>query len=376
MNSFDFENTKKEWTLQLRREFEEICFHFRVPLKIPFIHIVDLKSRWGSWESQTRTLSIATRLITDYSWSTVLQVFKHEIAHQYVDEIIAIQEDPHGPSFKQACEILGVEKWAQKSEIHSSVLLADLSHPSKSPEEEALLRRIERLLALSQSTNEHEALAAMNKVSELHEKYKISQLSLESSDEFKTHIIDHKVRRLASFHGSLASILINYFSVHVVFSSLYDKDTQSSHKIIEILGRPESVQLAEYVYWFLYNTLKVLWKQYKERTNVQGVAAKNTYYLGVLKGFDNKMQNSKKERTEQITLASNEKSLVRLEQKRLDDYLKSRHPRLHTARSTRRTCNAKIFQDGVVKGKDLCIHEGLKASKSGAAMKFLDWPRS
>lgn len=362
---------KKAWTLQLYSEYDDICFRHRVRLQKPLIRIMDFQSRWGHWDSESRTLAIATRLITEHSWPVVLEVFKHEIAHQYVDEALGIP-DLHGSHFKEACERLGVEKWAQKAEIHTSQL-SELQS-SKRSEENALFRRIERLLALAQSTNEHEALAAMNKVSELHEKYQIDQLKLEEAEEFHTLCIDHKLRRLPSYHGILASILTSYFSVKVIFSSLYDKEKMCEHKVLEILGRAENTKLAEYVYWYLYNMLNILWIQYQEKNKVQGLAAKNTYYSGVLNGFESKMRVSRKERTQRTKIASNEKSLIVLEQKRLEDYVHFKHPRLHTMRSVQRRSNAKIYEDGIARGRELSIHDGLNTSK-GATMKYLERSR-
>jgi len=367
----DLENFKKVWTVQLYREFDDICFRFRLPLQRPLIRVMDFTSRWGHWDADTRTLALASRLITDNSWAHVLEIFKHELAHQYVDEVLGLF-DQHGMHFKHACEKLGVEAWAQKAEVHSADLLSTLSKPVPNPEQEALFRKIERLLALARSSNEHEAVAAMNKVSELHEKYHLAQLKTDQLEEFTTVVIDHKLRRLPSFHGILSSILTSYFSVRVIFSTLYDKEKLSEFKVIEILGRVDDVQLAEYVYWFLFNTMDILWSHYQEQTKSRGLAAKNSYYLGVLNGFETKMKESKKSRSTQTHLASQEKSLIALGEKRLDEYAHYKHPRLHTVRSTQTGRNSKIFQDGIAKGKELTIHSGIKDSKPGDKMKLLN----
>ena len=357
----------KSWTKQLYAEFDDICFRYRASLLRPLIRIEQLESRWGSWDSQTRTITLSSRLIQDYDWSVVVEVFKHEMAHQYVDEVLGVS-DAHGPAFKSACRQLGVEAWAQRAEVHTEGSLFQVRDPQVKDEERGILRKIERLLALAESSNENEAAAAMNKVSELYEKYQVEQLRLESKEDFQSLVIDHKVKRLASFHGSIASILTSYFSVKVIFSTRYDKDSLCEFKVLEILGRRENVQLAEYVYWYLVNTLKLLWENYQRAQDVRGLAARNSYYLGVLSGFEKKMRESRKQRSHQRR-GDAEKALLLVEEGRLNEYLSFRHPRLHSIKSYQRTGNQKIYQDGVDRGKDLSIHSGVK---SGASMRYLD----
>ncbi len=366
----NLEELKKLWTQQLYVEYDAICFRYKLRLEKPLLRILDLSSRWGHWDPLTRTIALATRLITEHSWMTVLEVFKHEIAHQYVEEFWGHSEQ-HGPYFLRACEQLGVEKWAQRSEIHTCPQLDTSGQGSIDPNDEALLRRVERLLALSQSANEHEALAAMNKVAELHEKYQIARLKVAEQEDFMTLVIDHKLARLPSFHANLASILMNSFPVHVIFSSLYDPQKDCTYKVLEILGSAQNVKLADYVYWFLFHQLRLLWQVYQSTHPVKGIAARNSYYLGILNGFSEQLAKSRKSRLQDRDLPPEERTLIVLGEERLDRYLSFRHPRLHTTRSTQRSRYANIYHDGIAKGKQLKIHQGLNDVQSGAHMKRL-----
>lgn len=356
----DHEYSKKLWTLQLYKEFEGICFLRRIKMQKPLIKIMDFSSRLGHWDSSTRTLALATRLILENEWKLVLEILKHEMAHQYVEEILKTS-DQHGPAFQKACDVLAVEKWARKAEIHSLTNLEFLVGKSRQEAEEGILRRVQRLLALTQSTNEHEALAAMKKVIELQEKYQLDLMRVARTDEFDSLLIEHKLKRLPAFHSRLASILINYFSVQVVFTTLYDKGRMCVFQAIEILGRHENVKIAEYVYWYLYNTLYMLWLQYQNMSGAKGLSAKLTYYLGVLKGFEEKLHEQKYKGSE-VKNQSNEqeKSLIKKEEKLLDRFMKEKYPRLHSKKTYQRSSDRSIFNDGFSKGKTLEIHPGIK----------------
>ncbi len=365
------ESLKKLWTQQLYKEFDNICYRYRVGIRPPLIRIMDFSSRWGHWDAETRTLALATRLIAENSWDAVIEILKHEMAHQIVSELWG-KDDQHGADFKKACNCLGVEAWAQKAEVHTIPSLSLLKNRKISEEEEALMRRVNRLLALTRSSNEHEAIAAMNKVTELYEKYNVSKIQEEHTEELTTLIIDHKLKRLASYHAHLASILSGYFPVCVIFSSLYDKQKLCEFKVIEILGKPEHVQIAEYVYWYLLNNLKALWSNYQELTNTKGLTAKNSYYLGVLKGFEEKLRKSQDTNTQQTPPILDKSLIVKESERRLKEYVKHKHPSLHTTSLYRRNRHSGIYADGLTKGKQINIHEGLKHKPKGGDMKFLD----
>jgi len=74
---------------------------------------------------------------------------KHEMAHQFVHEVLGEQEAPHGPAFRATCARLGIDQRA-----------GGLPQPAQSADQRRLLERVHKLLALAQSDNQHEAEAA------------------------------------------------------------------------------------------------------------------------------------------------------------------------------------------------------------------------
>jgi len=100
---------RRKWVHQLRVEFKQICSWYRISLAAPAFRISDSAATLGSWNPETRTICISSTLINEYSWDAVINVLKHEMAHQYIHEFLGRgMEQPHGLTFSETCEKLGV----------------------------------------------------------------------------------------------------------------------------------------------------------------------------------------------------------------------------------------------------------------------------
>ena len=100
---------RRKWLYQLQSEFKQICSWHGISLAVPAFRVSDSSTTLGSWHPVTRTISISSTLINEYSWDAVINVLKHEMAHLYVHEYLGKgMEEPHGPSFAEACKKLGV----------------------------------------------------------------------------------------------------------------------------------------------------------------------------------------------------------------------------------------------------------------------------
>ena len=147
------------WRRQLAQEYRQLCWLYRVRLRLPLFEIREGQSRAGSWSPGLDTLSLASWLIRDHSWDVVLEVLKHEMSHQYVQQVMGRGEElPHGPAFQEACDRLGVHPEFRAAQ---GAIPRLLSKEGQKPG--AMLSRVEKLFALAQSANVHEAALAMEK---------------------------------------------------------------------------------------------------------------------------------------------------------------------------------------------------------------------
>ena len=74
--------------------------HFRGRMRRPVFALSD-GARLGAWIGERRTLELSRALVLEQAWSVVREVCKHEMAHQFVDEVLQIHDQTaHGPAFE------------------------------------------------------------------------------------------------------------------------------------------------------------------------------------------------------------------------------------------------------------------------------------
>ena len=72
----------------------------------------------------------------------LVEVLKHEMAHQFVDEVLGVHDEPdHGPVFRQVCDERGIDARAAGA-------------PDADRARDHVLDRIAKLLALAGSPND------------------------------------------------------------------------------------------------------------------------------------------------------------------------------------------------------------------------------
>jgi hypothetical protein len=348
----DLDKIKTKWTLQLYKEYENLCYHYKLSLDPVVIFVSSSSTCLGSWCSLIRTITISYDLILNNNWAVVIEVLKHEMAHQYACEIFYYQGS-HGREFLQACDLLMVEPWARKASIN----LEDYKDykNNKLDKLSTVLRRAKKLLALTSSCNENEARIALQKVKELS-----CDSTLLFENNFSTVVINHNLKKTKPEQASISGILSRFFSVKVVYSFLYNSTSLREERVLEITAETAKVEIAEYVYWYLLNHTEILWREHKEKTKEKGLRSKNEFIDGVLSGFSQKLQEK--------SVASNisqEKSLVIIENnKKLDNFMKKKYPKLHTTYSNTKDRSNETYRAGHTKGINLSLHHGVKTSKT------------
>lgn len=365
------------WLKQLYVEFDNICFQFRLKLRKPVIEIRDLKSQWGQWDPLHRTLSLSRHLIQAHSWQHVQGVFKHELAHLYVTEVMG-GDSGHGSEFQRACDALGLADEYRGSGLDLGEPLRTWQEVSEVPEEEAIvLRKVEKLLAMTESSNENEAFLAMARVQELIGKYNLEAALNRKKNRYVSLVINHKKQKIDRLQRMIGGILTGYYFVDIVFSDLYDAQQNVTHKTMEILGTEQNVLMAEYVYGFLRQQTNSLWENYRTHHSLKGAAPKMSFQVGVIAGFKKKLDLL--ERRSAPTLANTHprndslepnshngsSELVKFNDPGLKKFVRSRFPRLTSVTSGGRVVG-EHYESGRVQGERIVVHAGLSRGGSAA----------
>ena len=364
----DFSPYYPLWGRQLLAEFANINWQYGLALKTPLFEITESDRQYGCWQGGTRVISISTRLITGHSWDITCQILKHEMAHQICSELFFEDDGGHGPIFHKACDLLGLPAPYRLAagDLPESVAL-DPATNQQTEQGRQFIRRIGKLLALAGSANEHEAALAMEKAGQLMARHNLRHIQEDLHSEFASLIINSKSKRLERWQQKICAILLHFFYVRVVTASLYDPLTDTHHKTIEIFGRQENVAIAEYCYAFLAGQLASLWQQNRARISSKGLRARNSYYLGLLQGFYDKLlaqqtltARPRPEKREAEGVAdTNMAVLIQAEETALDRFVGMRFPRLRRRSGSGAMIYRDTYELGLTDGERIVLHKGV-----------------
>ena len=368
------------WSIQLNRDYDRINWAYRLKLVKPPIVVVETSSYWGQWDPLNRELKISANVISNHPWPVVIEILKHEIAHQLTTDRLGL-DDGHGPHFQKFCELLGLDPRFRRSkvgldltEIQIGASLLQHSQPSMDAEDR-LLAKVARLLSLAQSSEEHEALRAMEKVSEHYERYNLERLQNRLKSRHSFVIIPLNSKKVSTTTALICSILGEHFFVEPILSDQYCAKANEHFKTIEIYGEEANLKMAEYVFYFLKNQCDQLW----ENALKKGLFKKThrrSFQLGLLHGFNKKLDLSRKQRHKGPHSSFVSKNLVALEEDiELFGFIKSKHPRLQRRQRKTHRIDHHAYSQGEREGHQLVLRGGIenRSESSSSGSRFLPW---
>jgi hypothetical protein len=321
---------------------------FRRKLKGASIALTDAGSRLGRWVPEVRAIEIGRRLVLEHPWGAVVEVLKHEMAHQYVHEVLGKHdESAHGPAFREVCGRLGIDGSAAGLPTTGAA----------SAEDAPLLERIARLLALAQSSNVHEAQAAMNAAQRLMLKHNLESVADRRRSGYGFRHLGTPTGRVGEAERLLGAILGKHFFVEVIWVPVYRPLEGKRGSVLEVCGTPANLEMAAYVHSFLLHTADHLWRDHKRARRIRGDRDRRTYLAGVMVGFLEKLDAQRTESTEQ--------GLVWVGDAELDGFFKRRHPRVVHIRhaGNRRTA---AHAEGRAAGRRIVLHKPVGEGPSGS----------
>lgn len=373
--------TQLSWQRQLLQEHEQICRYYRLHLPTPLL-VVDEDSgqrpgcgRAGSWCATPApgVIRIAGWLIREHGWEVVRELLKHEMCHQYVEQVLGRgHEPPHGPAFQEACRRLGVHPLFRRAQSAIPHLLPQAAS-GREGNLPPILAKVEKLLALAGSANEHEASLAMAKAGELMRRHNLQRLDdAPSATDCDYLVIKSGRRRQAAHHLHLAALLQDFFYVKTISYSLYQPQQEMMERVLELLGRRENLAVAEYVYHFLEGQLPRLWQQYRRQQQAPG-RARNSYYIGVLTGFREQLRRREQQEhqaahrphaPENTATSEDNKALTCSRQTcardpQLNLFMRQRYPHLRRSQRRGSRLHAASYRAGQADGDKLVLHKGI-----------------
>lgn len=310
-------------------------------MRPPVIRLGGGTKTLGSWESERRILTVSEAHIERDPWLAVLDTLRHEMAHQYVDEILHVQnEGPHGEAFKSACEKLRcVSKARASSEDLDVEEIAD----------DRILRLLQKVLSLADSPNENEAQAAMQKAHQLLLKYNIDLVKLNQNRRFEVRSLGMVKGRHTSAELWLASLLNRFFFVETLWVQSYDAFRDQLGTELQVYGTVENLDMAVYVHDYLSHLLDGFWRDYRRDKGIRGNRERQRYFAGVLAGFFQKLE------AQEQTLETSQ-ALVWKGDAQLQAFYRYVNPNVQT-RHGGGVQATEVYLDGVKDGQRVTIHK-------------------
>ncbi len=266
---------KKEVNLKVHNDrFYNWSQSYSYPIKIV---IYNNKPILGYFNADFFELGFHERLMIAPK-SQLHSIIRHELAHYLVFIKHGANIQSHGQEFKTFCKDMG---WGE--EISNATFTIDEEHFQGDNERSAILRKIEKLMALASSSNENEAEQALIKSRELLQKHQIEEKYLNGDDELYIRKRILEQRRETAKMRAIGQILETFF-VNIVYSR------GGPFIYLEVLGKKENVEIAEYVSDVLDHEFERMWDHAKKNIYFKGAVAKNSFFLGIAKGYCSKVQ--------------------------------------------------------------------------------------
>jgi hypothetical protein len=331
-------------------------------MRLPLFELGAMKTRLGFWSSEKRLICLSRQFVLDHPWEAVREVLRHEIAHQFNDQVFGTRnETDHGPKFKEACFHLRVDTRASKHFKNLNQQLAD----KPGNRFDRWRHRVQKLLALAESDNQHEAESAMLKAHQLMAKYNMERVYHPGEERnFQSAFVGRPALRHRRDEYHLAGLLQDYYFVQGIWVSVYVLEKGKIGRVLEISGTPSNIDMAAYVYDFVNRFIETEWRQYNREKKLT-LHRRTDFAIGIIEGFRAKLDSFE---TETENSADRSSYPVLREDAGLKAYMAYKYP--YTRSTTRQTAypHQGLYSDGVRIGKQLVIYKGVTRKETRTAL--------
>lgn len=230
----------------------------------------------GYFDPKYLQIGIHRNLLFTQEENFLLDLLRHELIHYlaYIKYGEGIQ--PHGKEFRELCRSFNYGEKVYKASCQDgeTPIILKSTH-----EKSQVLKKIKKLLNLTESANIHEANLALEKANELLEKHQLSTLSIEEnfSADYRIKVLKEG-KRISAKDQAIFEILTHFF-VKPIFHQ-----GQRCFRL-EIFGQPLDVENAHYIFDFLNIEMESLWEKEKKKSGLKGLRNKNSFFFGFSQGF-------------------------------------------------------------------------------------------
>lgn len=299
-------------------------------------------SRWAYFDSSFYQIGLNKKLAGRIKDSVLRDLLRHELAHYLTRVFHGENVDPHGTEYHSVCASFG---WPLEVSQAQSDLFQDHENTTGDLASDALVEKVKKLLALSTSSNPHEAEQATLKANQLILKHHLSKAGLFTNEEELCVLTVMRSNRKSTLMVATYDIL-THFMVKPLLN--YGK----SEVRLDVIGDRSQVQLADYVGSFLQRELELLWKD----SGLKGLRAKNSFYTGIARGYRMKLEEARKSYS-----PIEKQALIKVEKVR-EESIRKFFGGLGSSKSGQ-VMDGSAFERGTKAGMNLNIHAAVRDGK-------------
>ena len=209
----------------------------RRSLKNPLFRLADNTACLGSWDSSKREISINRQLAAKGRWDDVKEVLLHEMAHQVAHEALqAAAETAHGEGFRSACRMLRANPAASGEHLP---LRERLRRGEQLGTEDRIVVRIQKLMALAESSNPNEAHAAMRKAHEMISRHNVQLIDKGIKQTYVSIFLGTPKLRHFREAYQLAHLLQAFYFVQGIWIQAWVMEKSRMGRVLEISEPPD-----------------------------------------------------------------------------------------------------------------------------------------
>ncbi len=315
-------------------------------------------AKLGFFDSTKYLIAINKVFYFDSDINNLKNVLRHEIGHLMCHIIYGNTISHHGVEFREFCKKYG---WGE--EVYAAKANYDRSHfeelrkrpeqklnldDQKMVEEQRIIEKIKKLFNLAQSDNDHEAELATLKANELLIKYNLDQyITNTQNDPDDEKIYCKKILTYAKYNRKIGTIIsiLKTFLVYPVRSG------NRANSFLEVAGSKVNIELSEFVANFLDQHLDKLWESARKKNpTLKGSVARNSFMVGVEKGYLQKIELQKKQHP------TNQKYALTVLENNLNSKIGMIYPHLVSVRSGSFKFSKDAEKLGFIQGKNLSFN--------------------
>jgi hypothetical protein len=214
---------------------------------------IDDAQRLGYFDPSDGTIGIHKRLMYTAKQRVLENVLRHELAHYFTyieHHPSGLDDRPHGPQFQRICDTYGLGPDVRRA---SSDVCAENDAIEGELASEAAIAKFQRLMALAESDNEHEAALAVVRANELMVRHNLDATAAAGADGGE---IEYCVKVVIPCKRSSPRIT----AIAEILSEFLVFPVQGSHGL-EVTGTRANVEHAEYIASYLDRALASAWKR-------------------------------------------------------------------------------------------------------------------